>query len=557
MPTLNQEFPTGKTTRSTRCSDGGWLQAQLKLDEIIGEVQRGYKSATSPSCDLSAQTTHVTTLMLTPTTDFKKWTEERWKCPAPPRARRAPMIIRGKAAVVDGQHDIMDLSSGITVVGTVNSKAVEKNRVSLFDDGTREDTEYRNQVKRNGKGAEVRFASEETQRAEETDRCGQIKEKAESKTQDGSQVLSQEVANANRRRIEQEEHETESRAAAEKKQIADATQGRRQIADNAGFQRGAKDEKTTSTKEAKAEVAMAQAEDATIRLIEQDGNDDASGAPATEDKPELDDAERRCQIEGETRLRKRKGDRILADISAIQKSAKKRKVDTNHKSPQTKNGLSAEISYATKMQPARLPSLAKAILKPLFEVNDKVFAPWWPNAKRKCQPSWYSGVITGYNIVEKAGDYGPTRHYSVRFDDDNEELRGINDAYVFSFEDYKLSMFDQNGDSGKTRWVGVKNVTDVNSRDLWAKVVGWYEASIGEVILRLFFLILSKTRVNPLINLLLIMMVDQDGETHSFSTLSGALRAYDAHVIAKKGDKAKKFELNLPNERVHEIMRSK
>lgn len=56
----------------------------------------------------------------------------------------------------------------------------------------------------------------------------------------------------------------------------------------------------------------------------------------------------------------------------------------------------------------------------------------------------------------------------------------------------------------KSGWKGVKNVTDSKSKDLWAKHVGWYVATI-------------------------------DGEEYSFSLLSDALKAYDISTINNKG----------------------
>jgi hypothetical protein len=120
--------------------------------------------------------------------------------------------------------------------------------------------------------------------------------------------------------------------------------------------------------------------------------------------------------------------------------------------------------------------LSKTDLKPLFEIDDPVYAPWWPDDKRKSQPAWYLGKITGYATSKPDGKYGPTRDYSVRFDDDNEELTDIQDEYVFSREDYELTQRD----GGRNKWIGVKNVTDEGSGDSWAKIVGWYEVKIGE-----------------------------------------------------------------------------
>ncbi|KAL7487450.1 hypothetical protein ACHAW6_013030 [Cyclotella cf. meneghiniana] len=510
MPTLIREVFVRETTPSS--SDDGGLQS-LSREVIIGQVHRGDVSPTSRSCDLFAQKPHAKPLMLSPTVDFQKRMDERWQCPPPPCVRRIPMIINGNAAVFDRQ-DLVDLSSGVTVIGTVNSKAVAKNQGS-FDYGTGGSIEYRHQVEHDGKDAKVRIASREKQGAEEGYRRHYIKEEDKSNEEAASLALKVKLAQGKRSQIEREELEAEDLGAEEK-----------QLTDEARPQRGAKAKGGRPIKENQADAVMTEAVDAKSTQTEQFAKEDETCAAATEVKQQSEEAERRCQVQGKSRLRKKKETRSSSEDSATQGREKIRKVYTNHQTLTAKHDISALSSFATKKQSTRPSSLAKKLLKPRFEVNDKVFAPWWPNTKRKSQPSWYSGVITGYNIVKTAGKYGPTRHYTVRFDDDNQELQGIEEAYVFSLEDYNLSMLGQKGGSGRTRWIGVKNITDKNSSDLWANVVGWYEASI-------------------------------DGEIHSFSRLSDALRTFDANVIAKKGDKVKKSELNLPNEVVHKSNRSK
>jgi hypothetical protein len=109
-----------------------------------------------------------------------------------------------------------------------------------------------------------------------------------------------------------------------------------------------------------------------------------------------------------------------------------------------------------------------------------VYAPWWQDREQNTQQYWYPGVIINYKTVQDDGEYGPVRHYSVRFDEDNDEVHSIEDACVFSREDYLLSTSLTDEKDGRTGWIGVKNVVDENSNDLWARVVGWYEASIGK-----------------------------------------------------------------------------
>lgn len=53
-------------------------------------------------------------------------------------------------------------------------------------------------------------------------------------------------------------------------------------------------------------------------------------------------------------------------------------------------------------------------LKPLFEVNDRVFAPF------KDSGQWFPGVVTNYTTVRKS-EFGPVRVYDVRFDDGDKD----------------------------------------------------------------------------------------------------------------------------------------
>ena len=116
------------------------------------------------------------------------------------------------------------------------------------------------------------------------------------------------------------------------------------------------------------------------------------------------------------------------------------------------------------------PILSKNEYKPLFEVNDHVYAPWCSSDKSKAEQSWYPGKVKTYTTL-KNGEYGPIRRYDILFDD-GDELDNIEDYCVFSREDYLLSE--------KKDWIGVVNILDESSTDPWAKKVGWYEVNIGE-----------------------------------------------------------------------------
>ena len=104
---------------------------------------------------------------------------------------------------------------------------------------------------------------------------------------------------------------------------------------------------------------------------------------------------------------------------------------------------------------------------------------------------------------------------TFRFDD-GDVIDNLEDAYIFNKEDYLLTIrLDK---SEKKEWIGVRNVVDEESSDMWAKSVGWYVADIN-------------------------------GEERPFSLLSDALRAYDAYVMqSSHNTDDKKSQLNLPEE---------
>ena len=66
--------------------------------------------------------------------------------------------------------------------------------------------------------------------------------------------------------------------------------------------------------------------------------------------------------------------------------------------------------------------------------------------------------------------------FDVAFDD-GDYLEDIPESFVFHNDDYILSVknFEE-----KNSWIGVSNVVDDNSKDRWARIVGWYNVNIGE-----------------------------------------------------------------------------
>ncbi len=116
--------------------------------------------------------------------------------------------------------------------------------------------------------------------------------------------------------------------------------------------------------------------------------------------------------------------------------------------------------------------------KPLFEVDDRVYAPY--------EGSWYPGFVTGHTKIGFT-ECGPVREYSIKFDD-GDMKDAVPEEFVFSEKDYLLQgLFD-----AKSRF-GVKIRKGKNTEDKWASIVGWYEVVIGTCILFLELELLPDT----------------------------------------------------------------
>ncbi|KAL3765684.1 hypothetical protein ACHAW5_006364 [Stephanodiscus triporus] len=160
-------------------------------------------------------------------------------------------------------------------------------------------------------------------------------------------------------------------------------------------------------------------------------------------------------------------------------------------------------------------------LKPLFDVGEEVYAAWWDDShvlKDGTNASWFPGKVKSYREVNTDSPYGPSRFYDILYDDDD-EIDGLEDYWVFSKVDYLLSMRNV----GDSSWIGVRNETDqlLGKEDiLWPRIVGWYVATI-------------------------------DGKDKSYSRLSvfeDALDAYDTSVIQCKGKGTSPTDLNRPEQ---------
>ena len=208
----------------------------------------------------------------------------------------------------------------------------------------------------------------------------------------------------------------------------------------------------------------------------------------------------------------KKEDDIL-DIKPSADNSSRVKVKKEVKKETPKRGISSSYRKNIKFVSPSGPSpKKKKDLKPLFEVGDEVYAAWFgekEDPKRQNEYSSHPGKVTKVNEIGTS-EYGSVRLYNITFDD-GDKLSNLGDHHVFSREDTKLL------DGERGLGMGVKVVYDANSNDKWARDVGWYQVEI-------------------------------DGMKQSFSLLSEAWKAYDAHVVHTKGKQTKKSDLNYPDD---------
>jgi hypothetical protein len=148
------------------------------------------------------------------------------------------------------------------------------------------------------------------------------------------------------------------------------------------------------------------------------------------------------------------------------------------------------------------------IRKPLYPIGSYVCAAWWPSPQRKSKPKFYHGVVKNYTFKkDRDYGYGPLVLYDVLFDDDAVSC-GIEDCYVYLKEDFEK--LDK-------KWRGVKDVYDRESKDRWAKEIGWFRVKV-------------------------------DGVSREFPRLMEAIREYDRLVVQSKGHETAAADLNLPSD---------
>ncbi|KAL9187143.1 hypothetical protein ACHAXT_010863 [Thalassiosira profunda] len=149
------------------------------------------------------------------------------------------------------------------------------------------------------------------------------------------------------------------------------------------------------------------------------------------------------------------------------------------------------------------------VQKPVFQVNDSVYA----RLDRYADNPWELCVVESRADQVQNHGYGPLRTYEVYslFGEDNTVFEVADDS-VRAWDEYSMCTGLLN--EHKTNLIGVRNVTDEDAPDPWARKIGWYCALI-------------------------------DGTEEHFATLTAALRAHDSEVMARKLFDAQSAHLNM------------
>ena len=150
---------------------------------------------------------------------------------------------------------------------------------------------------------------------------------------------------------------------------------------------------------------------------------------------------------------------------------------------------------------------------PQFKIGDAIAGPYWdPEEDPKREhgaKGWYNGKIANVKVVNASGPFGPICKYDIKFDDGDFES-DVPEDMVNTQSDYELS--DEFND-GKFKLIS--RVTEKNTKDEWAKDVGYYVLTL-------------------------------DNEKINFTFLTDAVEKHDKSVVERKGEDTKKADLYQP-----------
>jgi len=150
-------------------------------------------------------------------------------------------------------------------------------------------------------------------------------------------------------------------------------------------------------------------------------------------------------------------------------------------------------------------------IKPTIKKGEKIYAVWsGPDGKGEV---WYPGRTWDSSEEPRSDEgCGPIRKYDIVFDDGDMEP-DVDEIWVSKKAEYEVSIAKP-----EDTWIGVTNVRFEYSNDDYARLIGWYKTTVGDV-----------NRV--------------------YTSLRSALRAYDKFIIESKGkDNVSAKELNFPEE---------
>ena len=142
------------------------------------------------------------------------------------------------------------------------------------------------------------------------------------------------------------------------------------------------------------------------------------------------------------------------------------------------------------------------VRKPLLRVGDKVYAKQTPSS------DWQLGTIISCNELAEDWGYGPHRLYTLHFHN-MEKPTEVHDYQVVGIIQYGYEK-----ETDESKWVNVKRVYDKESKDIWAREMGWFCATY-------------------------------DGEDHHFVHLEDAVRAYVMYALQHEGIPAKCEDVNV------------
>ena len=113
-----------------------------------------------------------------------------------------------------------------------------------------------------------------------------------------------------------------------------------------------------------------------------------------------------------------------------------------------------------------VPTITTGYLKPCIKKGEKVYACW-----RRGQ-EWFPGRV--WDVKEYAiGDYGPQYKYDVVYDDGDTESN-VQEIWVMKKNEYETGIKNP-----EENWIGVTNITFPESKDNYAKLIGWYKLTCG------------------------------------------------------------------------------